>query len=332
MDNLPDNLAEAPRAVKIAAALERLARQARTEGRGAAGIDALLSDIEALNAHHDRLAAREEQFRFTFEIATVGIAVVALDGRFVQVNRQLCDFLGYPPDALMGLTFQEITHPDDLQADLHHVERLTRGEIASFSMEKRYIRGDGRIAWAGLSATVRRDGEGRPLYFVSVVDDIGARKAAEERQSFLLGELAHRSKNLIMVLQSLVRHTASGETSVDAFARRLGDRLSALSASQDLLIGSEDEAVSMADLLARQMAAFLPPGDPRLAADGPLVRLGSRAAQSLGLAFHELATNACKYGALSTPGGRFRWTGVWAAARAMRECCSCSGANAAVRR
>jgi PAS domain S-box-containing protein len=113
-------------------------------------------------------------------LAAVGIAHVALDGRLLRVNDELCHILGRERHELLQCCFQEITHPDDLDADLDFVRRLLAGEIPTFSMEKRYIRKNGDLVWAVLSVSAARDENKHPKYFIGVVVDITARKRAEE--------------------------------------------------------------------------------------------------------------------------------------------------------
>ncbi len=103
-----------------------------------------------------RLRLSEQRFRNIFENAAVGIAEVGLDGRFVTVNDKLCEITGYPRDELLRLTFQDITHPDDLAADIAFASRITAGEIQQYSMEKRYIRPDGAVVFVNLSASAVR--------------------------------------------------------------------------------------------------------------------------------------------------------------------------------
>ena len=95
------------------------------------------------------------------------MALVSPEGKWLQVNRALCKLLGYPPERLYRLTFQEITHPDDLNADLSQLHDLLDGHISSYTMEKRYIRSDGQTVWALLAVSLVRDAEGQPLYFIS---------------------------------------------------------------------------------------------------------------------------------------------------------------------
>src|SRR5260370_9359542 len=125
------------------------------------------------------LAESEERFRRMFEEAPIGITLVSPDGRCLQVNRSLCEILGYPEAALLNLTFQDITHPDDLDADLEFVRRMLAGEIRTYQMDKRYFHKAGHVVWARLSVSLVRDGQGDPLYFVSQVEDVTSARNAE---------------------------------------------------------------------------------------------------------------------------------------------------------
>ena len=126
------------------------------------------------------LRESEERFRTTFEGAAAGIAHVAPDGRWLRVNRKLRDTLGYARDELLSLTFQDITHPDDLGDSLDRVRRLLSGEIDEYSIDKRYLTRNGRYLWTNLSVSLVRDpSSGEPSYFISVIEDIDERKRAE---------------------------------------------------------------------------------------------------------------------------------------------------------
>jgi PAS domain S-box-containing protein len=116
----------------------------------------------------------------TFDQAPIGIAHVALDGRFLRVNHKLCDILGYAPDELLQKRFHDISYRDDLDANLALFEKAIAGETGNYRMEKRYIRGDGTIVWADLTVSLVRDAEDRPQYFISITSDITTRKRTEE--------------------------------------------------------------------------------------------------------------------------------------------------------
>ncbi len=128
-------------------------------------------------------ADSEVRFRATFEQAAVGIAHVAPDGHWIRVNRRLSEIIGYSPEALLNKTFQDITHPDDLDADLQQLMRTLAGEIPGYTMEKRYFHRDGHIIWINLTVALVRYADGRPDYFISVVEDISDQhRMAEARQ------------------------------------------------------------------------------------------------------------------------------------------------------
>jgi PAS domain S-box-containing protein len=127
------------------------------------------------------LAQAEEQFRGAFEAAAVGMALVAPDGRWLRVNQHLCQIIGYSEAELLELSFQQVTHPDDVSIDYDNVRRMCAGEFRTFQREKRYVRKDGRIVWIDLSTSLVTNVSGQPLYFVSQIVDITARKEAEEK-------------------------------------------------------------------------------------------------------------------------------------------------------
>jgi len=152
----------------------------------------LVNDAHARGEKARREADR--RFAATFEQAAVGIAHVAPDGRFILVNDKFCDIAGHEREALIAHGFEGITHPEDLEADLAHVSDLLSGTTDSFSMEKRYVRGDGSIVWVNLTVSLVRKPDGEPDFFVSVVEDISARRAAEfdAEQDALTGLLNRR--------------------------------------------------------------------------------------------------------------------------------------------
>jgi len=149
-------------------------------------------DVTDLKLAQDARRESEERFRATFEQAAVGIAHVDTEGRFLRVNRRLCDIVGYDRDELVQLKFQDITHRDDLEADQSSTNRVLAGEISSFSMEKRYVRKNRSIVWIDLTVALVRDDTGEPNYFIAVVEDITERKMAEEEVRRLNATLERR--------------------------------------------------------------------------------------------------------------------------------------------
>jgi PAS domain S-box-containing protein len=129
----------------------------------------------------EALRESEKRFRVTFEQAAVGVAHSSLHGRLLLMNQKLCDILGYTPEEILTKSYQEVTHPEDLVDELEYARRLLSGEIKTASYEKRYIRKDGSPVWVNLTASlVRNEETGEPSYFVAILQDISARKVAEE--------------------------------------------------------------------------------------------------------------------------------------------------------
>jgi len=136
----------------------------------------------------EALAMSEERFRATFEQAAVGMALRGIDPRnprWLRVNQKLCDILGYTREELLQLTSVDITPPEDRDTAIDYNEKILRGEVTSYSREKRYVRKDGQIIWANISLSAVQDADGRPAYVISAIQDITERKQAEERIDFL---------------------------------------------------------------------------------------------------------------------------------------------------
>jgi len=129
-------------------------------------------DITAQIDLDRKIAEQGEQFHHAFEYAPIGMALVSTTGQWMRVNKTLCRIIGYGVDELLGLTFQDITHPDDLNTDLQQMYQLLDRGISSYQMDKRYFHKNGHIIWVSLNVTLVRDLQGKPLYFVSQIKDI----------------------------------------------------------------------------------------------------------------------------------------------------------------
>ena len=125
------------------------------------------------------LRQSEAWFRQTFELAGSGMAHVALDGRFLRVNRKLCEILGYTEAGLVGRSVKEISHPEDRDVTDAQRARMREGEVAAVKAEKRYLRSDGKVVWVELTVALAHDEHGEPLYEITIVDDITQRKSAD---------------------------------------------------------------------------------------------------------------------------------------------------------
>ncbi|WP_336792017.1 diguanylate cyclase [Pantoea anthophila] len=136
--------------------------------------------MDAFRREKLHITDSETRFRHAMEYSAIGMALVAPEGNWLQVNRSLCQILGYPAEELKRLTFQQITHPDDLALDLQQVNQLLEGEIDTYTFEKRYFRKDGEIVWARLTVSLVRDGDTAPLYFIAQIIDISELKKSEQ--------------------------------------------------------------------------------------------------------------------------------------------------------
>ena len=174
------------------------------DGEGkAVGIQGVVRDITVRRQAEKRLETSQKRFLYAFEFAPIGMALVATDGQWLKVNHATCKITGYTQDELLAMTFQDITHPEDLEADLEYVRRVLAGEMGSYQMEKRYLRKSGEEVWCLLSASLVRVDDGEEVYFVSQILDITDRKALEqERGARQAVEEANRAKSAFVANMS----------------------------------------------------------------------------------------------------------------------------------
>jgi PAS domain S-box-containing protein len=429
----------------IARSVGHAARAAIALGKGdppllsrtpVAEVNTLMTELRGAT---DLLRESEATFRAMFDVSSVGkIEIEPESGRFLRANAAMCKFVGYNQAELLARTVFDITHPDECDRDRELLRRMVAGESDVFDTEKRYIRKDGNAVWARVTANVIRDESGRPLRDTAVVQDLNARKEAEqalqagkdrlqlalnaaqlgwwqydplhrvisvdtrlkeifdftaheipieeflkrvhpddvervwtdreaaldpanpkpyaheyriqrrdsevrwveahglayfegagrerrlvtfigtgqdtterkereEKEHLLMREVNHRAKNMLSVVNAMAHQTVT--KSPRDFVERFSERIQALSANQDLLVRNEWNGVEIEDLVRAQLAHFASLIGSRITLHGPKLRLSAASAQAIGLALHELATNAGKYGALSTDRGRvdIRW-------------------------
>ncbi len=141
---------------------------------------AIIRDVSDRRRIEDALRESQERFRSSFEHASIGMALVSLDGRWLQVNPSVCRIVGYTEQELLVRDFQSITHPDDLGADLAYVGQLVSRRIDEYQMVKRYIHRQGHLVWVLLSVSLVKNAVGEPAYFISQIQDITKRQQAEE--------------------------------------------------------------------------------------------------------------------------------------------------------
>jgi PAS domain S-box-containing protein len=358
------------------------------------------------------ITERARQYRATFENAAVGIAHASVDLRWTRVNDAMCHIIDYPVKELINKPVLDFVHPDHREALLADVGRIRDGRTDSYDAERRYLRKDGATVWVHASVSAIRKRDGSTDCFIGVIQDISARKQAEqllrrqadlldqsydailtwkiggaisywsrgaeamygytrdeaigrvshdllrtradapiedvegqiachgfwygelthttrdgheivvdsrhirisydgelyaletnrdvterkrseERVRLLMREANHRVKNMLSLVQVIARQTAARDP--EDFADRFTERLQALAANQELLVRHRWQGIDVEDLIRAQLAPFVEVTGPRIILRGRKLRLNAAATQAIGLALHELATNASKY-------------------------------------
>ncbi|MBA3748444.1 MAG: PAS domain S-box protein, partial [Solirubrobacterales bacterium] len=246
---------------------------------GQTGAMLIVQDVSARVARAREMSEAQERFRRAFEDAPIGMAVAALDGRFLEVNQALCTITGYTAEELTETTFSTITHPDDLDADYVVMWALVNSEISSSSDEKRYLRPDGSVVWVSRSVTLVRDADGQPLHFLDQIQDITERRRFEIELRHLadhdpLTGLLNRRRfeqELDRHVAEVARYGPSGALLVldldhfkyvnDALGHHAGDELILSVAA--ILGDSVRESDTLARLGGDEFAVLLPHADRR---------------------------------------------------------------------
>jgi PAS domain S-box-containing protein len=260
----------------------------------------------------EALRHSEERLRATQEHANIAICEVDATGRFMSVNASFSALTGYPAEELLHLSFFDLTHEGDLERERDLYGRQLAGEVEAYSIEKRYVRKDGTVTWVAVAASAVFDPQGRFRYGIRVLQDVSERKRAGERQQLLLRELHHRVRNNLATVQALLGATGRAAATIDEFRDAFLARIIALGNTHTLLTDDYWPTASLADMLKREIAPFDDPNSQRITLHGPPIQLSVDLAVPVGMAVHELASNAVKHGALSVESGRV--TVSWAVA------------------
>ncbi|MBL6078194.1 PAS domain S-box protein [Belnapia sp. T18] len=259
--------------------------------------------IAELEAENRALKAEAERLRHLLDSAAdYAIVTLDLEGRITGWNEGAHAILGYGHGEILGRS-GEVFFPAEDRAQGVFVKELCRAvEEGRAPNERWHIRRDGSRFWASGLMMPLLNADGKPEGFLNVFRDSTAVRAEEERRALLLAEMGHRMKNVLATVQAVAAQTLRQTGVPAAVQETLLQRLVALAGSHDLLTRGGWESAPLTDVIQRSLSPYA--GSGRVTSDGPPVRLAADTVEVLNLAFHELATNAAKYGALSVPEGR----------------------------
>jgi PAS domain S-box-containing protein len=232
-------------------------------------------------------------------------AIVSVDaaGSILNANRAFSEIFQFAPGEIVGAKLAELIVPEQFRQQFQDklrraAHRPIKGEIV------RRRRKDGLfLDFSASLAPIRDEDTGEIVAISAIYRDVTPLTRAAEHIEFLLREVNHRSKNMLAVVQAVARQTARFAESPEAFTDGFMARLAAIGASHDMLVSRDWRGVQISDLTRIQCCELIQSEESRISVSGDLIEINPRAAESYGLALHELATNAVKYGALSTPEG-----------------------------
>jgi PAS domain S-box-containing protein len=282
--------------VRLPRSLAQANEQLRRE---IAAHEATRRELAAMRREQGRLAeqlgAEIQRYETALRGSNVAVYTQDLNLRYTAVSKPL---FGIAIDDLLGRTDDDVL-PAESRAPIVALKRqVLEGGISKngeFRIEER---------WYDFHIEPLRDVTGGIVGLTCAAVDVTERKKGEEHLRLVMRELTHRSKNLLAVIQAMARQTARHTPGADGFLDRFAGRLQALACSHDLLVQQSWHGASLDELLRAQLAHYIERGNSQVSLEGPAVVLKPEAAQSLGLAFHELTTNAAKYGSLAEPKGR----------------------------
>jgi PAS domain S-box-containing protein len=262
-------------------------------------------DISARKHAEEELRKSEERFRSSVLHSPLPILLFDDREEILALSQSWLEQTGYSKEELRRIEdWTDRAHKERSGEALEQIRQIISAEPESQPLELKVRTKDGHERlWSFVSSALGTQSDGRRL-FVCVAQDVTERKAHEEQVHLLMREVNHRSKNMLSLVQVIARQTAAREP--EDFIGCFTERIQALAANQDLLIRNEWQGVDVEDLVRAQLAHFADLVGSRIAVDGPKLRLNAAAAQAIGLALHELATNAGKYGALSVDAGHVR--------------------------
>ena len=278
-----------------------------TDNGGVGGLLIAAEDVTEGRRTEEALRESEERLRFALTASRAGVWTWMIETGDVVWSPQNFELYGLDPaqgpptlDA-----WERLLHPDDVATTNEAIKATVEGRVAEFRTEFRVVHPSGEEHWLLGVGNVERGSNGKPLRLTGLNLDITARKRAEELADAVKNEVNHRAKNMLAVVQAVARQSAA-HAEPSEFAGRFGERLSGLAASHDLLVRSDWRGVEIGDLVRSQLAHLADSFGARITFEGSALQVTAAAAQAIGMALHELATNAGKHGALSGPAGSVR--------------------------
>jgi PAS domain S-box-containing protein len=265
--------------------------------------------VDFIERHRSEAALRqsEERYKGIYENAGTGIYIADLAGHFQYCNPAYASMHGYTEEELRKLTTKDLVHPEDWPRHTPQIQLLTAEKIRSFEIMNRCIGKSGDLLWVHKRVSLLRDAGGRPESMIALVTDMTARKRAEDARELLRAELDHRVKNALATVSAVISHTQQGSRSLTSFVTALKGRLRSMATTHELLSARQWQGISLAELVRRELAPYASSNNTEI--KGPEVILKPEAGLAMAMVLHELATNAAKYGALSSKNGHvlIRW-------------------------
>jgi PAS domain S-box-containing protein len=252
----------------------------------------------------EKISAAEERLSFALKAGHLGAWELALPGYRLNASAIFKGIFGRAEDETFSFeALVETVHAEDRRRLRRAIEQSLE-DGPDFDVECRLVTPEGDLRWAEVRGRARYDEGGQPLGLAGVALDITGRKEAEERQNLLMRELHHRVKNTLATVQAIVGSTARSAKSIEDFYEAFGARIASLAHTHDLLTEEFWQMASLRELLSKELDHYEDRGSKRIRLKGPSVQLYSDIAVPIGMALHELTTNAAKYGALSIPDGQ----------------------------
>lgn len=269
------------------------------------GLSVYFRDLSESARMEQALRERSELLRLAETSAGVGVWDMDMQSQTVRATPEFFRIVGLPAseEPVPIETLRALRHPDDRAHVVEKFQQVLQSGQDQYEAEYRIVRPDGKVRWVFGRGRIFRDKDGKPVRYTGVDIDITERKKFEEHLAFTTRELSHRTKNILAVVQAIVHQIGRRSRNFTDFEKRMHGCIAALAHCHDLLVASDWQGAELRTLVETQVAPFCGTDDRRIRIEGPSLLLMPQAAQVVGLALHELGTNAVKHGALSAPDG-----------------------------